>query len=68
MTFTRKQRLGVYAFAGSIALALVAFGLLRAELVPVLLGVVWAGSNLLALFNLSPDDDPTEEEIAGEGV
>ena len=66
VTFTRKQRLGVYAFALSLALAFVAFGLIEAELVPVLMGVVWAGANLLALFNLTPDDDPSEEEIAGQ--
>lgn len=65
-TFSRKQRLGVYAFAFSLATALVAFGLLEAELVAVLMGMVWAASNMLALFNLTPDDDPTEQEIAGE--
>lgn len=65
MAFTRKQRLGVYAFAGTVALALVFYGVIEAEFVPILLGIVWAGSNLLALFNMTPDDDPTDDEIAG---
>lgn len=65
MTLNRKQRLGVYAFAGSVALALLFYGVIEAEFVPILLGIVWAGSNLLALFNLNPDDDPDEDEITG---
>jgi hypothetical protein len=66
MTFTRKRRLAVYAFAGSLGAALAMFGVIKLEWIPVLLGVVWAGSNLLAVMNVTPDDDPTEEEIGGE--
>ena len=65
MMWTRKRRLGVYVFAVAVASALVFYGIIELEFVPILLGIVWAGSNLLALFNMTPDDDPTEEEITG---
>lgn len=58
-----KTRKAVYAFAGAVAVALVFGGLIKADAIPVILGVVYTLTNLLALLNVSPDDDPADEEI-----
>lgn len=63
-----KTRKAVYAFAGAVAVALAFAGVVRADAIPVILGVVYTATNLLALVNVTPDDDPVDEEIDGPGL
>ena len=60
-----KRRKAIYAAAASIAVALAFFGVIKGEAVAILLGVVYTLVNLLAVLNVDPKDDPSDEELGG---
>jgi hypothetical protein len=64
-TLPAKTRKAIYAFAAALAAAAAFWGLIEASAIPVILAVVFTATNLLALVNVTPDDDPTDGELTG---
>lgn len=63
-TLPAPRRKAIYAFAGALAAAAAFWGLIEAAAIPVILGVVFTGTNLLALVNVTTDDDPTDDDLS----
>lgn len=59
---TAARRKALYALAGAVAALLAFYGVLQAEAVPIVLGVVYAALNAMAASFVTPDDDvpPTD--------
>lgn len=68
LTLSAKRRKGVYALGVAIAGAALVFGLITAERATALLGVLYALTNMLALLNVTPDDDPVDEELVADAL
>jgi hypothetical protein len=63
MNLPSKTRKAIYAFAAAVATSLAFWGVIDASAIPIVLGVVFTATNLLALINVNPDDDPTDDEL-----
>lgn len=62
-TLPAKTRKAIYALAAALAAAAAFWGLIEAAAIPVILAVVFTATNLLALLNVTPDDDPTDDDL-----